>query len=216
MLGRLARLHQLLCDEAGRRAAPQSPEPGGPHRSEQSGPGLERRGPISTNNGLTNRCTGSDRGASSSAPMATCSMMTCRSAGSTGCSRSWRVRRSIVFQVLTKWPERMRDYCRSPASLGRIATLNAQWIAGVDGVSIRIKHHADGMPGFHLPNVWLGVSVEDQTRADERIPPLLDTPVAVRFVSCEPLLGPIDLTDVTAATAAACRAMGLSRPHRCR
>lgn len=43
-------------------------------------------------------------------------------------------------------------------------------------------------------NVWLGTSVEDQRRADERIPALLDTPAAVRFLSCEPLLGPVDLT----------------------
>ena len=42
-------------------------------------------------------------------------------------------------------------------------------------------------------NVWLGVSVENQARADERIPLLLDTPAAVRFVSAEPLLGPLDL-----------------------
>lgn len=44
-----------------------------------------------------------------------------------------------------------------------------------------------------LPNVWLGTTVEDQRRADERIPILLDTPAAVRFLSCEPLLGPVDL-----------------------
>ena len=44
-----------------------------------------------------------------------------------------------------------------------------------------------------LPNVWLGVSAEDQRRANERVPDLLDTPAAVRFVSAEPLLGPIDL-----------------------
>jgi protein gp37 len=44
-----------------------------------------------------------------------------------------------------------------------------------------------------LPNVWLGVSVEDQRRADERIPDLLATPAAVRFISAEPLLGPVDL-----------------------
>jgi protein gp37 len=40
-----------------------------------------------------------------------------------------------------------------------------------------------------LATVWLGVSVEDQERADERIPDLLATPAAVRFLSCEPLLG---------------------------
>lgn len=45
-----------------------------------------------------------------------------------------------------------------------------------------------------LPNVWLGVSAENQQWADIRIPALLDTPAAVRFVSAEPLLGPIDLS----------------------
>lgn len=44
-----------------------------------------------------------------------------------------------------------------------------------------------------LPNVWLGISAENQRWADERIPLLLDTPAAVRFVSLEPLLGPICL-----------------------
>lgn len=43
-------------------------------------------------------------------------------------------------------------------------------------------------------NVWLGVSVEDQQRADERIPELLKIPAAIRFVSLEPLLGPVNLT----------------------
>jgi protein gp37 len=45
-----------------------------------------------------------------------------------------------------------------------------------------------------LRNVWLGVSVESQQWADIRIPALLDTPAAVRFLSCEPLLGPVDLS----------------------
>lgn len=43
-----------------------------------------------------------------------------------------------------------------------------------------------------LPNVWLGVSVEDQPSADERIPLLLQTPAALRYVSYEPALGPVD------------------------
>lgn len=47
-----------------------------------------------------------------------------------------------------------------------------------------------------LPNLWLGVSVEDQQRADLRIPALLDTPAAVRWLSMEPLLGPVDLRAV--------------------
>lgn len=44
-----------------------------------------------------------------------------------------------------------------------------------------------------LPNVWLGVSVEDQKRAELRIPALLGAPASVRFLSCEPLLGPVNL-----------------------
>jgi hypothetical protein len=51
-------------------------------------------------------------------------------------------------------------------------------------------------PGWPLPNVWLGTSVEDQQRADERIPHLLRCPAAVRWLSCEPLLGPVDLAHV--------------------
>ena len=49
-------------------------------------------------------------------------------------------------------------------------------------------------PGWPYENVWLGVSVENQETAEERIPLLLQTPAAVRFLSCEPLLGPLNLT----------------------
>jgi protein gp37 len=51
----------------------------------------------------------------------------------------------------------------------------------------------DGLWDLPLHNVWLGTSVEDQTRADQRLPALLETPAAVRWVSAEPLLGPVDL-----------------------
>lgn len=47
---------------------------------------------------------------------------------------------------------------------------------------------------YPLPNVWIGVSVEDQKAADDRIPILLQVPAAVRFLSCEPLLGPVDIS----------------------
>lgn len=73
-----------------------------------------------------------------------------------------------TFQVLTKRPRRMLDFFNSNS----VSVLPVQW---------------------PLPNVWLGVSVENQQTADERIPLLLHTPAAVRFVSAEPLLGPIDL-----------------------
>lgn len=51
-------------------------------------------------------------------------------------------------------------------------------------------------PTWPLPNVWTGVSVEHQLAADDRVPELLDTPSAVRFVSCEPLLGFVDMRRV--------------------
>ena len=50
-----------------------------------------------------------------------------------------------------------------------------------------------------LPNVWLGVSAEDQQRWDERVPALMQIPAAVRFVSAEPILGPIDMGGVGCA-----------------
>jgi protein gp37 len=58
------------------------------------------------------------------------------------------------------------------------------------------SHFPDGdgfLRAWPLPNVWLGVSVEHQQAADDRIPFLLQTPAAVRFLSCEPLLGPVKL-----------------------
>jgi protein gp37 len=62
-----------------------------------------------------------------------------------------------------------------------------------------------------LANVWLGVSVEDQKRADLRIPALLKTPAAVRFLSCEPLLG---LVDLVGPTEGECDEVGPAITHR--
>jgi protein gp37 len=64
-----------------------------------------------------------------------------------------------------------------------------------------------------LPNVWLGVSAEDQKRADERIPDLLATPAAIRFVSAEPLLGPIDFTEIMHAPGHALHALWGLKAH---
>lgn len=74
--------------------------------------------------------------------------------------------RKHTFQVLTKRPARMKEFF--------------DWMALQE---FRVESY--------LSNVLVGVSVEDQARADERIPLLLQTPVGVRFVSCEPLLGPV-------------------------
>ena len=94
-----------------------------------------------------------------------------------------------IFQVLTKRPERMREYFDGYRPDGeRHAAIWAQ----------AVQHWAwtEQRDYFHflpLPNVWLGVSVENQETANERIPLLLKTPAAVRWISAEPLLGPVDL-----------------------
>jgi len=89
-----------------------------------------------------------------------------------------------TFQVLTKRSARMRAYCSDPGVRDRI--IAAMYALGA-------VHAAIPWP---LPHVWAGVSAEDQPRADERIPDLLATLAPVRFVSAEPLLGPIDFTSM--------------------
>lgn len=81
-----------------------------------------------------------------------------------------------IFQILTKRPQRMVEFIRwYEQRSSSDETLGKRWT---------------------LPNnIWIGVSCENQQAADERIPLLLQTPAAVRFISCEPLLGPIDLFD---------------------
>lgn len=95
-----------------------------------------------------------------------------------------------TFQVLTKRPGRAR-----------------RWFSFMEPMAREMMHEAvKGAMGYHhpdrpavnnaawpLPNVWIGVSVENQATADERIPLLLQCPAAVRWLSCEPLLGPVDM-----------------------
>ncbi|MBB3937720.1 phage Gp37/Gp68 family protein [Aureimonas phyllosphaerae] len=99
-----------------------------------------------------------------------------------------------TFQVLTKRPDRMRDYCRRVDERGRHPSMNAAAALAATGCW---NTPALDLRVWPLPNVWLGVSAEDQRRADERIPALLDTPAAVRWVSAEPMLGPIDFTSIS-------------------
>ncbi len=99
-----------------------------------------------------------------------------------------------TFQVLTKRAGRMRDYCSSDATVGRLVQLIEALTHGIEGVSVTWSYCDDQLAGIRFPNIWLGVSVEDQPTADERIPLLLQTPAAVRFVSAEPLLGPVDFS----------------------
>lgn len=92
-----------------------------------------------------------------------------------------------TFQVLTKRPQRMRDYMHAR---GR-ALHDPHGEIGQRVFDLRAA--LDGHRSWPPANVWLGVSCEDQRAADERIQALLQTPAAVRFVSAEPLLGPVDL-----------------------
>lgn len=101
-----------------------------------------------------------------------------------------------TFQVLTKRAERMRAYMTTLHRKRRVE-VGADALSEMDRRSISLEHFtrcfARDLP---LPNVWLGVSAERQQEANERIPHLLQTPAAVRFVSAEPLLGPIDFSQV--------------------
>ncbi|MFV8274924.1 phage Gp37/Gp68 family protein [Mycobacteroides abscessus] len=107
-----------------------------------------------------------------------------------------------TFQILTKRHARMRSLLSSAdgsfiynALLSMFADQTLRVPAkGPLTVQVQeaLNRNAFGQ-GWPLPNVWLGVSAEDQKRADLRIPALLDTPAAVRWISAEPLLGPVNL-----------------------
>ena len=110
-----------------------------------------------------------------------------------------------TYQVRTTRADRMLRYCTT------IGHDDGEYEPDLDGEALRdamiegeaqrlfvelggSTHTADYLAVHQpLPNVWLGVSVENQKCADERIPLLLETPAAVRFISAEPLLGPLDL-----------------------
>jgi protein gp37 len=110
-----------------------------------------------------------------------------------------------TFQVLTKRAARMHNYMvrdRMALASERLGTYeciyNAMGDLGRAGLTDPYPFgtaYPNGMP-WPLPNVWLGVSTERQFEAELRIPRLLLTPAAVRFISAEPLLGPIDLTRI--------------------
>lgn len=90
-----------------------------------------------------------------------------------------------THQVLTKRPKRMRKVLnRLYANDGSMLIEAAAELAGL----ISACHVNEDEWRFPLANVWCGTSVEDQARADDRIPELLETPAAVRFISAEPLL----------------------------
>lgn len=99
-----------------------------------------------------------------------------------------------TFQILTKRPERMKPYLqqgakqrirRGAVDVGRLLNLAPE----------RYEPYETCDFDWPLSNIWLGTSVENQKAADDRIPSLIQTPVSVRFLSCEPLLESIDIRD---------------------
>lgn len=113
-----------------------------------------------------------------------------------------------TFQVLTKRADRMLAYLSTragdyllrwpeavPAGEWPITKQQADLQFGNFGKAALGRHGP--IVSFPLPNVWLGVSVEDTVRANERIPDLLKTPAAVRWISAEPLLGGMSLRSIS-------------------
>ncbi len=102
-----------------------------------------------------------------------------------------------TFQILTKRARRMREWFEWAGDFGPSTLYGyAEHAIPTDddqGRMLGFLRMAKAWPLPPLPNVWLGVSVENQEAADERIPELLRTPAAVRFLSCEPLIGPVTL-----------------------
>jgi protein gp37 len=109
-----------------------------------------------------------------------------------------------IFQVLTKRAKRMREYWRNPAELRdrwfsalldpRIFPSDPRRaVLGMPSRAAVAEGIGKGWRKIMLPNVHLGVSVESQRYAEERIPGLLATPAAVRWVSAEPLLEAVQL-----------------------
>ena len=110
--------------------------------------------------------------------------------------------RGHTFMILTKQPERMARWLNGWVT----PAVRREWIENLYAPGRGEVYDWQSGPKYWpdaLPDVWLGVTCENQQVANERIPHLLATPAAVRFVSVEPMLGPVDL-----CTAAPCGECG--------
>jgi protein gp37 len=109
-----------------------------------------------------------------------------------------------TFQILTKRAERMREYFSEDLRQRVIEAGERMRPSRPPSHWYHISDWSCRTMPWPLANVWLGVSVENQHFADERIPLLLQTPAAVRFISAEPLLGPVDI-GMSSATCGCCK-----------
>lgn len=100
-----------------------------------------------------------------------------------------------IFQVLTKRSKRMKAWFQWASTLTMPELLGYTYAALKDRPDdLKAFAKADSNMGGYtwpLPNVWIGVSVENQEAADERIPDLIACPAVIRFLSCEPLIGQV-------------------------
>ena len=106
------------------------------------------------------------------------------------------------FYVLTKraarmrrwfeWAQRLPFRGNSRDGAPVVGYLGEHALRATEG-QVNIWLDRTDLPDWPLPNVWVGVTVENQAAADERLPDLMNTPAAVRFVSVEPMLGQVDL-----------------------
>lgn len=99
-----------------------------------------------------------------------------------------------TFQVLTKRPARMVEWFQWASRVDIITEMSEALSAALGDGLASLAYRASA--GWPLPNVWLGVSVENQEAAHTRVALLRATPAAVRFLSCEPLLGPLYALDL--------------------
>ena len=122
-----------------------------------------------------------------------------------------------TFQVLTKRPDRMRTYFNRTLFPDINSIHNAFMKLG--GFSFQECWNKSNeiceniITRRHIANLWLGVSVEDQATANDRVHDLMLTPAAIRFLSCEPLLGKIDLTHISPPNEFRCTYNSLNAIH---
>jgi protein gp37 len=136
-----------------------------------------------------------------------------------------------TFIILTKRPRRMLEYFNSAANsnvqlkaVGIVSewlenTRNTKWFQQLERQPVIVSFTPEGTKvrtGFAwpLPNVWLGVSVEDQATADERIELLRKTPAAVRLISAEPMMGEINIESHLCTACSVCGAPMLVHKRR--
>ena len=102
-------------------------------------------------------------------------------------AEAWEIIRRtphLTYQILTKRPERIAEHLPKTCFTCGTRYGQKEWDMCSCG-------DGEGVP-WPWPNVWLGTSVETQQFAEKRIPELINVPARVHFLSCEPLLGPID------------------------